>query len=246
MNLIFRKIVRIGEKIPIIKNLKPYALKVYNDFEIRKKKRLMKKKGLAILNEFDHVLTANHIPYSLVFGTLLGAVREKGFIKHDLDIDVGIWYDSDDKKIEKILIDSGFELIRRSETDDGKFGKEDTYMKDGIQIDIFYFYPYLEDKDFNAYTTVFVPFTGYPSIKESIEAKGGVMPIQLILPFSREVVRVPFESLYLPTIKNSIDFVEARYGKNWRIPDPTFVYPKMGDVKCKYRSDKLTKILVWK
>ena len=248
MNKCLHKIGRIGEQVPLIYKLKPYVLKLYHFIEQKRKKRLIRKKGLDVLSEFDQILTTNNITYSLVFGTLLGAVREKGFIKHDLDIDVGVWYDKDNSRIEKILTTAGFELIRRSETDNGEFGREDTYMKNGVQIDIFYFYPFYEniESKANAYTTVYIPFPGCSSIKESIAVKGGVMPIQLILPFSYEVERIPFESLFLPVVTNRLDFVEARYGKNWRIPDPTFVYPKMGDVKCKYRSDKLTKILVWK
>ena len=248
MNSILHKLGKVSKKIPFLLKMKPYVLKVYNHLEKNRKKRLIKKSGLKILNQFDTILTTNDISYSLVFGTLLGAVREKGFIKHDLDIDVAVWSDTDEKKIEKILTEAGFELTRRSETDNGEFGREDTYAKEGVQIDIFYFYPYLDrsDNNCNAYTTVFIPFPDCDSVDESLKVRGGVMPIQLILPFSRDVERITFESLSLPVIKNRIDFLEARYGKNWRIPDPTFVYPKMGDVRCNYRSDKLTKILVWK
>ncbi|MGE7090252.1 LicD family protein [Lysinibacillus sp. NPDC048646] len=55
----------------------------------------------------------------LIFGTLLGAVREKDFIVHDKDTDVGVFYKDKYKIVEvvKVLLEKGFQLIRTEEGD---------------------------------------------------------------------------------------------------------------------------------
>lgn len=57
---------------------------------------------LEMLKELDKVLKENKLPYFLLGGSALGAVRHKGFIPWDDDIDIGLWR-NDFEKMEKIL-----------------------------------------------------------------------------------------------------------------------------------------------
>ncbi len=49
---------------------------------------------LAMMTEIDRVCRAHHIEYTLLGGTMLGAVREGGFIPWDDDLDIGFCKDA--------------------------------------------------------------------------------------------------------------------------------------------------------
>ena len=74
----------------------PYYIYKNSHYDITKippasgKLRQIQLANLVLLDELDYVCRTNNIPYWLDGGTLLGAVRHKGFIPWDDDIDVGM------------------------------------------------------------------------------------------------------------------------------------------------------------
>jgi len=59
------------------------------------------KEGLLYIHE---VFKKEDLRFFLIFGTCLGAVRDKNFIKHDIDIDLGIYQKDKKKLIQSIKI----------------------------------------------------------------------------------------------------------------------------------------------
>jgi lipopolysaccharide cholinephosphotransferase len=81
---------------------------------------------------FKRILDARKINFVLVYGTLLGAVRDKGFIEHDYDIDTTLFDQEAFLRIIPELKSAGLLLVRFCE-------KQMTYsfMKDNCYIDVY-------------------------------------------------------------------------------------------------------------
>lgn len=177
--------------------------------------------GLKVLEIFDLLMSENGYKYSLAFGTMLGAIREKGFIKHDADIDVFMWIEDYDASFIDCVKKRGFSVSHTFSVDNDKFGKEDTIVYDGVQIDIFYIYPPLEGRNI-PYCCDFVIHPDCLSREHSLHKYGGLLPRRLEIPMSDEVIRTPFESLNLPVLKNADEFLSIRYGKDYMTPNPNW------------------------
>lgn len=108
-----------------------------------------------LLLEIDRVCRKNHVEYSIDGGTLIGAVREKGFLAWDDDADVMMTRREYERFVEACKNDLnhdrffiqdhdldpeypwGYSKIRMKGTSLIKIGQEDMRFQDGIFVDIF-------------------------------------------------------------------------------------------------------------
>ena len=115
----------------------------------------LQKIELETLKEFDKICKNNNIKYTLIGGTLLGAIRHNGFIPWDDDIDVCMLRNDYNKfiEIQKKELNNKKYYFQSMETDDefglpfGKIRRKDSIhseitcplpeKKQGIWIDIF-------------------------------------------------------------------------------------------------------------
>lgn len=118
----------------------------------------LKAKELEILKELDRVCRKANVKYYLAYGTCLGAVRHKGFIPWDDDIDVVITWTEMQKLLDNADLFSEKYFLQGNETEPtyrclkyslrdsstAYFGSADDSldMNHGIYIDIYVMYPY--------------------------------------------------------------------------------------------------------
>lgn len=128
---------------------------VFKKKELTKEEfRKMQKLELDMLKEFDRVCRKHNIKYTILAGTMLGAVRHKGFIPWDDDADIGMLRE-EYEKFKDVMFDLnpeicyfqdhttdpgyrwGYGKLRRSGTEYVRVGQEHLKCKTGIFVDVF-------------------------------------------------------------------------------------------------------------
>jgi lipopolysaccharide cholinephosphotransferase len=140
------------------------------------------------LLDFKMLLDLKQIDFGIIFGTLLGAVREKNFIEYDEDVDVYILGErkQDFLNILFDLHDIGFDVARYD-------GDMISVIRKDDYIDIYFFRKNILSKRVcNSFSLSNKYFTAYDSLN-----------------FLNKSFKCP---------NNHIDFLEKSYGKDWRTP----------------------------
>ena len=196
--------------------IKPLYYRFYKSKQIEKLKGVFIDNAKEALLQFDTCMRNNGIPYTLAFGTMLGAVREHGFIKHDFDIDTMMWNEDYFADMPNILYAYGFKRTHTFLVDAGALGREETYEYKGVHIDIFFMYPAINELP---YCCDFLR-RDCLTYNACMKKYGSVLPRRLELPVKREVKHVPFEDLLLPIPVNAEEILAFRYGQDYMIPNP--------------------------
>lgn len=162
-----------------------------------------------LLKDVHETLEHTRLTHFLIDGTLLGAVRDKDFIEHDSDIDLGVYanewtYDTAERVIRE-LADKGITMHH-------VYGKninteyELTFKRDDIKIDLF-FYRHTGD------TMQHCAFNNGWRNGDS-DVIRYAYPAFLI----EELGTIDFRGMRLPAPKNAEQVLACKYGPEWHIP----------------------------
>lgn len=201
----------------------------------RKENKNFLKNGKKVLKQADIAFKEIGVNYWLEFGTLLGAIRNKDFIKHDLDLDFGMFLKDYSKNNEAILKKHGFKKIRSFTIDNGEYGREESYCYLGVTIDIFYFTKIPDSNQ--AYCHLFKPLEG-KSRDKTIRELGGLIPKEFKLEI-KSIGSIQFLNKEYPIPLASENHLTDIYGSSYMIEDPTWETGKGERTNVSILTDKV-------
>ncbi len=178
------------------------------------------KNQLKLLLSVTKLLTSNNIEYWLDFGTLLGAIREKAFLKHDMgDIDIGV-NQKDYWKVRKILNTQTtlkYKRIWRTEIS--------IYETSDVHLDLFFF----TEKDNMMHTALFLgnKIQGGLNIESGMKyLKENIYPLKNINVFHHRF-----------TVPNNPEaHLVENYGEDWKTPDTKWWHGKHKSIDDTHRT----------
>lgn len=175
-----------------------------NGVKITPKARKFNKVLLAAKKALDSI----GVKFHLHFGTALGAHRERSFIEHDDDLDVGVFYKdvnemSKVKEIEKAMSENGFDLV-------AKLGRlEESYEMqfemNGIGFDIFW----IHEGEYRG--KKYYILSSYYGMCDNLPKKKCVWSLR---PYKTEKINFLGEVYNVIPTKTLVD----SYGKDWMTP----------------------------
>lgn len=141
-DIIVKILVMIGLYKPIVN--------LINRVKFIGQAKRVRKLGLETLREADAACLEADVVMFPAFGTLLGAIRDKGFISYDYDLDVGVTPNVKPEMIHAAMQKHGFVLAKQTYIPTiGDAVTEETYYRKNVGIDVFYYFD--EGEDWFAY-----------------------------------------------------------------------------------------------
>lgn len=230
--------IKYNVKRFVFKN--PLLKKLYHITIQRAKNNLWRKKlkenGWEILSRITTSLDVYNIDYFLDSGTLLGMVREGGFISHDTDMDLGVFYKNTDieRKLEEALMHAG---LKRHHA----FYFQDkvcvvTYTYESFSVDFFLYFETENQYLYNQYCFCRDIWKTYPNddVYDVYQADCPITGLK----------KIEINNLKLSIPKNAEEYLASIYTENWRIPNTNWNYldsPRLHFVEGEYgvRKDKV-------
>lgn len=157
-------------------------------------------RGVRILNPVDcrymlltvkHILEENHIPFFLIFGTLLGAYRDKEFIRWDSDMDIGLFQEDRPRVMQ--LVERGEFAVYGMQYRSNLLSMFNSLEYKNEFLDFFYF-----TRQENLYTS----------------GKSNILSWQL----DKTPVMLEFLGESFRTVHDIEQYLKRHYGSDWKFP----------------------------
>lgn len=189
----------------------------------KKATKRIQKNGSKVIRFISSVGDKHGLPYFFDMGTLLGIIRENNFIGHDLDVDVGVFCNSEDSKKRTInLIAKSGAKIKYIFVIDGAEIVEASFIYKKIKFDL-NFYKNVDDQSI-CYLMYRNPNHQYENNQFDV--------VELSCTLIRSTKSIMFCNCLVNIPENPDLYLSERYGSNWMIPDKNYVYWQGPSAKC--------------
>ena len=182
-------------------------------FELQRKK--LQQNGLSMIESIHSELTKANASFFIDCGTLLGIVRDNKLIKHDRDMDFGIWFDDkfrpDD--LDRVMLSLGFKKVS-----EGIFRQkieEITYSKGVIHVD---FFNHTEEGDRS------LIYLFYRDIEKQYPSNKHCSVIILKRAHITGLKTIEIDDMHLNIPENVETYLTSAYTEDWRNPNPDWLY----------------------
>lgn len=193
----------------------PFAKYLYRKYHIEEKIRLFRErkqmsnfaqKGDGVIEHIHSILKQSERVFFIDAGTLIGIYRDGHLLKRDMDIDMAVKVNCEEDifKVRKLLQENGCILkIMFSTHMNGII--QDAFDYNGVRIDVSYFKSSsTNDFCYILYDDNKIAKMTFSQIKKT------------------KLYKYKDLDVYIP--EDSDKYLEERYGKSWRTPDPYFKY----------------------
>lgn len=184
--------------------------------------------GQRLAVDLENALSKTDLFYFFTYGNLLGLIRDGSFIKHDLDMDIGVLKND---RFDWEVLDNAMKTIDMHKKHefiyDGNVVEATYENKEGLSVDFFLYHR--EDEHMFVYEFYRSDAVLYNSQYE-FSAK------MLIQPLIKNVQRREINGTVYTLPENPEIFLEEVYGEHWDIPDPNWQEFSTGDWRdCQMR-----------
>lgn len=189
---------------------------VWRMYRIPKTRKLMDAHGYEVMSRLDSVFKKHNVPYYCDAGTLLGFVRDGGFIKGDADIDVSVLPEYGPlSNALKALLDEGYRFVYGYKFQNRLL--EFTVMDPGVNLTMDVFQSEYCEQDHKKLLVRYLRwFKGrdYPSDRDN-----SALEFRFAAPTAIKDIVVNGITVAVP--ENAEQILDDEYGP-WRKPDPSF------------------------
>lgn len=197
--------------------------------------------ALMLLVDVANMLEKYNCTYWLSDGTLLGAIRENGFMAHDEDLDLGVWAADFDKRVIHELISRFSCVIHRlqGKPDDGMVI---TIGRAGFHLDMFFYYPIanLDEKPQSSKRKNDIYSCLYQLIKP-YNTSNKAKQYDCIFPSYKPLVRREFLGHKFWVPKNAEQHLAVTYGADWQKPNKKWnLFNDQQNLKLRGVADDMT------